>query len=918
MKSSGIFVGRATELARIDELLDAVCAGRAAGLLVSGEPGVGKTRLLAEAENLGRERHMIVGRAACLPLTASLPFDPVLDLLRRLGESVTLPADGSSRAVFADVVARLDGLVCEGRLLLCLDDLQWSDAATLELIDYCLARLTDVPVGWLLAARPAAETGLLAHHLEGTGVLERIELRPLSRSDTGLLAEALLGPERIDDGLLQVLFARAGGNPLLCEQLLRALPIDNAVDGVERSAALAELVPEGVVVAAHERAQRLAPGLREALEWATVLPVPFTSTELETVAGSEAGNALEGLAHAGFVTTDGHGRWNFVHSIVRDAIYREMPERERAHRHGAVADALADEPLQRLAPQLAAAERWTRAARAYLRLGEEVLERWHGDDAARLFARSRELASRGGDDRLRRDAHAGYVLALLHAGAADDAMREATALRTELRVRGDLAARLTFLGRYASATMTAYGPGDIDRAGDAIAEAEKLMDRSDGVPLAYALLARAWFSLRKSDPARAVMDAERAAQCVGDADDPTLQVGLLNALGLAIGMDHSAEEGLAIVKRAIECAVAADLTADAARGCINACFLAETMGDYEAQEEQLRRGLRLDGVPARLLAAIHGNLGFVLATGGQLDSGLAHVLTALRYIDAAYSGTQVRVMGDIVYIHLWRGELAAARRVLEAQSTIEGVSDERQDELWGRLSEMEGSVDEALARYSQGAMVGQPIAMGCQVGVVRTAVAIGDLSSARKAKGALDALVGRWPGGRWMRQEARGWIAVAGLNTEQAAEAFGAAATSCPVVYDSVRLRLEAARLTNDRDGVLSAVKAFDRMGAARAGDRARAAARALGLRPGRRRNRSGVLSAREEEVAQLVAAGRTNSEIAATLFLSPRTVERHVSSILSKLGYRSRVQIAADAAAGRLSGIGALGQELPRITAAS
>ena len=88
-----------------------------------------------------------------------------------------------------------------------------------------------------------------------------------------------------------------------------------------------------------------------------------------------------------------------------------------------------------------------------------------------------------------------------------------------------------------------------------------------------------------------------------------------------------------------------------------------------------------------------------------------------------------------------------------------------------------------------------------------------------------------------------------------------------------------------------------------RAADRARAIARGFGMRPGRRRNPVGALSAREQEVAQLVGAGQTNAEIAAALFLSPRTVERHVGNILTKLGYRSRIQIAKEVATGHLPG---------------
>jgi DNA-binding CsgD family transcriptional regulator len=90
-------------------------------------------------------------------------------------------------------------------------------------------------------------------------------------------------------------------------------------------------------------------------------------------------------------------------------------------------------------------------------------------------------------------------------------------------------------------------------------------------------------------------------------------------------------------------------------------------------------------------------------------------------------------------------------------------------------------------------------------------------------------------------------------------------------------------------------------MSAARAVDRASATARKLGIRPRRRGTSKDVLSVREQQVAHLVASGRTNSEIAATLYLSPRTVERHVGNILTKLRLRSRVQIAAEAAAGKL-----------------
>jgi hypothetical protein len=303
-----------------------------------------------------------------------------------------------------------------------------------------------------------------------------------------------------------------------------------------------------VIVATRDRADRLAPALREALAWAAVLPVPFGSQELEVVGGVDAGNAPEALTQAGFLCSDGAGGWSFVHSIVRDAVYRELPERDRVRRHDRVAAALAGGSLQRLAPQLASAERWAEAGRAHIRLGGAALNRGQGQDAAQLYVRARGFAARTGDARLQRDAHAGHVFALLVAGALDDAHREATRLRADLRAGGDPAERLTFLSRYAMkqmltrAPLDLRAPLDVERAAEAMAEAQPLVEHADGSALVHALAARAWLSLRNRDPARALVDAERAAALVPTLDTPELEVWVLNALGLATGLCRSAQD----------------------------------------------------------------------------------------------------------------------------------------------------------------------------------------------------------------------------------------------------------------------------------------------------------------------------------------------------------------------------------------
>jgi DNA-binding NarL/FixJ family response regulator len=220
------------------------------------------------------------------------------------------------------------------------------------------------------------------------------------------------------------------------------------------------------------------------------------------------------------------------------------------------------------------------------------------------------------------------------------------------------------------------------------------------------------------------------------------------------------------------------------------------------------------------------------------------------------------------------------------------------------LLELEADLGGALLRYEQATDLEEPVSIWCSAGVVRVAVHLGEVDKARAMIDHVDDLKARWPVGEWLSQASRAWLAAGESRTQDAIAYFRSAIERCYRVYERTELRLEAARLAADGGAVEATIGAFEQMGAARQADRARAIARELGMRPGRRRNRAGVLSAREHEVAQLIAAGYTNTEIAGSLYLSPRTVEHHVSNVLTKLGFRSRVQIAAEAAAGRLPGV--------------
>jgi len=403
------------------------------------------------------------------------------------------------------------------------------------------------------------------------------------------------------------------------------------------------------------------------------------------------------------------------------------------------------------------------------------------------------------------------------------------------------------------------------------------------------------------DSASALATAERAATLAEASDDSGLHARALNALGHIVGQVRDVTEGMVILREAVRRATAAGLVAEIARAELNLSTFAWTAGDIGTMELHARRGLELVGAPAGQSAMLRINLGFARASLGDLDGALAHMLTAFRHAARIGPHNEARVVAALAYVHAWRGEVAAARRLLEEHdAALSGIETLRLTQAWATLLEQEGSPDQALARFQQ-AVAEDPDAFWQLAYVARTAVAAGELATAQAALARLEEVVEDSPGAVRWRDEARGWVAVGEGRTSDAIEALQAAAGTTTQAFSAAKLRLEAARLSGDRQAVRDLIAAFEQMGAARDADRARAVARQLGMRPGRRRAPAGLLTAREQEVAQLVAAGYTNAEIAAKLYLSPRTIERHIGSILTKLSYRSRIEIAAHVASGKL-----------------
>src|SRR3954470_2700918 len=360
----GPLAGRAGELARIRSL---IAPGRL--VAIAGEPGIGKTRLLAELAGGAR-----YGRCYEESLTPYQPF------VEALGE-VMPEADGEGGRwrLFEDIGARL-----EGELLL-LDDLHWADAGTLRLLTHVLHRPRAPAV---VAAYRDSEISRV-HPLAATladlrrdGLIERVALHGLDEA-----AVAQLAGGTIDAHTLR---RETGGNPFFVEQVLRHL-----ADGGDPTA-----IPEGVKDVIGRRLARLAPDTGKVLAYASVAGREFDLGLLEAVLpGVDVLAALEQATGAQMIREEQPGRYTFTHALVRETLYDELSLTRRVRTHRELADALPEDRLAELAHhrlEAAAAGDVNAAADAALAAAREAMRAFAYEDAAALCERALEAVGESG------------------------------------------------------------------------------------------------------------------------------------------------------------------------------------------------------------------------------------------------------------------------------------------------------------------------------------------------------------------------------------------------------------------------------------------------------------------------------------------------------------------------------------------
>jgi ATP/maltotriose-dependent transcriptional regulator MalT len=565
-------VGRAEELSSVDRVLAELDEGGSNAMLLVGEPGIGKTRLLAELAARADARGHLVLTGSASELERDLPFSVFVDSLdeyvRGLSPNRLAVLDDDVRTELAHVFPSLTALA-SGRqvalqheryrshravrslleqlasaqpLVLVLDDLHWADSASIELLGALLRRPPAAPVLMALAIRPRHVPERLSAAIERAWraeLMTRLELAALNAEE----ARELLGDAvaRVD---ARVLYAESGGNPFYLQQLARSLERAGGAPAVDETSRAAIGVPPTVAAALTEELAQLSDSDRLVLEGAAVAGDPFEPEVAAAASGMPEASVMDAIDRLLKVdllrTTDVPRRFRFRHPLVRRAVYEATAGGWRLGAHERSAEALA----ARGAAASARAHHVERSARDGDTAAVAVLRK-AGDEAVRLapasaahwFAEAIRLlpATAPADERI--ELLVACARALTAVGRFDDS--HSTLLEALEIAPPDAHALRARLAR-ACATVES-NLGQQDQAGVRLTSALEALPAEgsrEGVALMLELIVNALWRTRHDEMHAAAERATNAARGLGDAP---MTAAALAELALADSMTGAAD-----------------------------------------------------------------------------------------------------------------------------------------------------------------------------------------------------------------------------------------------------------------------------------------------------------------------------------------------------------------------------------------
>jgi DNA-binding CsgD family transcriptional regulator len=895
----GEIIGRERELAAIERLLHPPGGRRA--LILEGQAGIGKSTLWLAGMAAARARGFEVLTARPAEAERTLPNVVLGDLFgaldretlgelpaprRRALEAALLREDAAgpvdAHALGLAVTTLLSVLAARRPVVLAIDDEQWVDPSSAATLRFALRRLPEATVVALLARRVEGDPASVIEEALDASEVERVRLEPLSVGaiQAILSKETPLSLPRLQ---LRRLHEASGGNPFVALELARAASADSGIEGkpwvvapsldrlvAERLAGVpAATLHALLLLAAHGR---LPAGLVRDLGLAPATLEPALRARL-----------MERSAEA----------LSFTHPLLASGVYQGASDAERRAAHRSLAAAIAD-PVQRARHVALAADQPEAETAAAL------------ESAARA-ARDRGLP-------LAAVELAGHAIRLTPSGASDDRQRRAL-----LAARAHVAA-----GEGARARAIAAEVVDEAASGRHRAEALLLVAELESADAAVTLLLRALTDAKGMPELEALIHARvaeagrlihgrdwaeghaRASLDLAERlDDDALRAGALAVLGL-LRFDVPDPDAQAIAERADRLAAAAEDPEQQKRAALSVGHILVWSGQHERARDWLERELDVWRDRDELARAeLHWYLAITELWSGRWTVAAKHAEES-RGITRHYGLELPQHLLPAALLALHRGQLDVAAGLsdralsiargeqLPAHTAILGLS-----ELWAgrpgpgvsRLLNAEaaanarglgepglrwwrGDLVEGLLRLGRGAEAAT-LLDGWQADASRLG-RDGVLAHVARCRGLMAASAGDLAGAARLLDDAV-------ARHEAADDPFGAARAL--LALGATRRRARQKRTA--REPLELALGRFEALGAAGWAQAARTEIRRVG---GRRRLEG--LSESERGVAELVASGMTNREIAGALFLSERTVVSHLTHVYTKLGIRSRTEL--------------------------
>jgi DNA-binding CsgD family transcriptional regulator len=902
-------VGRGAELGELSAALDRRGAERGPiAIALEGDAGIGKSTLWRAAVEDARARglRVLVTRPAeseralayvglgdllddvfedVLP-ALTLPRRRALEVALLVGDAAGRPVD--QRALGVAVRSALESLAEDDGLLIAIDDLQWLDAASASALGFALRRLpqSNVTLLWTRRLGEPEQSTAIEDALDADRI-ERLRVGPLSVGATHQVLRSLLSHGLPRPTLLR-LHAVSGGNPFYALELARAL-------GAEPDPTQPLPVPERLEELVSARLDGFEDPTHEVLVLASA-DARLTPTQLAG-AGIEPG-ALDPALAANVIELAG-GSVRFTHPLLASVLYQGLSVGERQRVHGRLAE-ITEDPLARArhlalstdGPDAELAAQLEAAARTTAVQGASMVSAELGEHAMRLTPPEHH---------------------------ADLDRRAAAAARSHLAA-GDVER-----GRVLAAELAARAAPGADRA-----EALVLLAEAEDMPLAVPLLKQALLepgapaALRASIHQRLSLDVrflegldaaeEHARAAVDLADqvgDAALRASALGGLAL-IQLNAGKPGALELAEQAYELVRGNEVSQAVADVAFPFAHVLVWSAHFD-RARALLESLHADWSERdeRMAAYALWYLAMVELRTGNYALAEQHARQA-RQLNSPYVPDEVASPSSLFPITLiaaHRGDLQRARELAEEACRLSELHATR---LHGPLTTLglvefwSGSPAAAVDRFrsaeeiSDAADGAEPTMQLWRAEQIEALLELGHVDDAVVRLDAWEADARRlerdWALAHTMR--CRGLVAASRGDIEDALALLDKAAARHAAVGDPFGrarallalgvTRRRARQKRPSRDAIEAALAGFQEIEAAGWAQRARDELGAIGGR-----TRSDGLTPAERRVADLVAEGRTNAEVAATLFLAERTVASHLTHVYAKLGVRSRTELA-------------------------